>query len=116
MVLAWEHPFNERISQRHSVDCATRRDLSNTVNSGAVARRRGSDGTARMRDALSPTPATPHIVLVLCDDLGYNGVGYRNPQLHTPHIDTLAATGVRLESFYTAPTALPRVLLWRRQR
>eukprot|EP00966_Prymnesium_polylepis_P112590 2604747-Prymnesium_polylepis.1 len=43
----------------------------------------------------------PHIVLALADDLGFNGVGYRNRQLRTPTIDALAATGLRLESFYT---------------
>ena len=43
----------------------------------------------------------PHIIFVLADDLGFNGVGYRNPDLRTPSIDALAADGLRLESFYT---------------
>ena len=50
---------------------------------------------------LSNRMQRPHIVLVLADDLGWNGVGYRNPDLKTPAIDALAATGLRLESFYT---------------
>ena len=49
----------------------------------------------------------PHLVLILVDDLGFNGVGYRNQQLHTPTIDALANSGVRLESFYTAPVCGP---------
>lgn len=46
-------------------------------------------------------PERPHIVFALADDLGFNGVGYRNPTLLTPHIDKLASNGIRLESFYT---------------
>lgn len=42
----------------------------------------------------------PHIVLVLADDLGYNGVGYHNNDLLTPNLDQLAANGVRIDSFY----------------
>jgi arylsulfatase B len=42
----------------------------------------------------------PHIVLVLADDLGYNGVGYHNNQLLTPNLDQLAANGLRISSFY----------------
>ena len=49
----------------------------------------------------------PHIVFALCDDLGFNGVGYHNAQVATPQIDHLAANGVRLESFYTAPVCGP---------
>ena len=49
----------------------------------------------------------PHLILVLADDLGYNGVGYRNPDIRTPTIDGLAASGLRLESVYTAPLCGP---------
>ena len=64
----------------------------------------------------------PHIVLALADDLGaalsnrvchawaerrrhaldrFQRCGYHNPELRTPTIDGLAATGIRLDSFYT---------------
>jgi arylsulfatase A-like enzyme len=49
----------------------------------------------------------PHIVLTVLDDLGYHGVGYRNPALKTPTIDRLASHGVKLESFYTAKLCGP---------
>ena len=32
----------------------------------------------------------PHIVLVVADDLGFNGVGFRNAELRTPNIDGCA--------------------------
>lgn len=72
------------------------------------------EGAARRLyfESLSSTPTAsdtdlpmdrPHIVLTLADDLGFNGVGYngeRNAALRTPALDRLAATGLRLESFY----------------
>lgn len=43
------------------------------------------------------TERHPHIVYVLADDLGYGDVSCNNPDglIHTPHIDRLAANGVR---------------------
>ena len=49
----------------------------------------------------------PHIVLVIADDLGFNGVGYRNPELHTPNLNRLASSGARLEDFYTDTNCAP---------
>eukprot|EP01063_Lacrimia_lanifica_P015903 TRINITY_DN22557_c0_g1_i1.p1 TRINITY_DN22557_c0_g1~~TRINITY_DN22557_c0_g1_i1.p1 ORF type:complete len:579 (+),score=146.98 TRINITY_DN22557_c0_g1_i1:55-1791(+) len=42
----------------------------------------------------------PHIIVVLTDDLGWNAPGYNNPDLITPALDHLAATGVKLTSHY----------------
>ena len=49
----------------------------------------------------------PHLVLVLADDLGFHGVGYRNSDLRTPTIDALAHEGLQLDSFYTAKLCGP---------
>ena len=38
----------------------------------------------------------PNVVLVLMDNVGYGDIGcYGNPVIRTPHIDRLAAQGVR---------------------
>ena len=53
---------------------------------------------------LAPSSAyPPNIILVLADDMGNAQVGYRDhPILKTPHIDALAAGGMRLDRFYAA--------------
>lgn len=43
----------------------------------------------------------PNIVLILADDLGYGDLGcYGQTQIETPHIDALAAKGIRFTRFY----------------
>ena len=45
----------------------------------------------------------PSVVLVMADDQGWGDTGYNgHPQLKTPHLDTMAAAGLRLNRFYTA--------------
>lgn len=48
----------------------------------------------------------PNILLIYVDDLGFGDLGsYGHPVLQTPNIDTLAANGLRLTSYY-APSAI----------
>lgn len=45
----------------------------------------------------------PNIVLIMIDDLGWKDVScYGNDMIDTPHIDQLAANGVRFTDFYAA--------------
>ncbi|MBI5692502.1 MAG: sulfatase [Verrucomicrobia bacterium] len=49
------------------------------------------------------TPARPNIVIIFTDDQGYGDLGcYGSPDIATPHIDRLAAEGLRFTSFYAA--------------
>ncbi len=51
----------------------------------------------------------PNILFIFIDDMGYGDLGcYGNTEVHTPHIDQLAAEGIRLNQFYVnAPICSP---------
>ena len=52
--------------------------------------------TAQAKD-----PSQPNIIILLADDLGYGELGCQgNPQIPTPHIDSIAASGVRFTNGY----------------
>ena len=51
----------------------------------------------------APNSAPPNIVLVMADDQGWGQTGYNgHPILKTPHLDEMAARGLRFERFYAA--------------
>jgi len=50
-----------------------------------------------------PTRASPNVILILADDLGYGDVGcYGAPDVSTPNIDRLASEGIRCTDGYAA--------------
>lgn len=50
---------------------------------------------------LAAAGKSPHIIFVMADDMGWGETGYRNhPVLKTPHLDEMAASGLRFERFY----------------
>jgi arylsulfatase A-like enzyme len=47
------------------------------------------------------TAATPNIILVMADDMGWGETGYyKHPVLKTPNLDAMAANGLRFDRFY----------------
>ncbi|MBC8128474.1 MAG: sulfatase [Gloeobacteraceae cyanobacterium ES-bin-144] len=50
---------------------------------------------------MAVTQARPNILWMIGDDLGTELGCYGNPDVHTPHLDRLAAEGVRYTHFYT---------------
>ncbi len=51
--------------------------------------------------AESPKNAAPNILFLMVDDLGYGDLSsYGAPDLQTPHIDQLFASGMRFDQFY----------------
>ena len=74
----------------------TRRELL-TLTSGFLA------GGARA--AAAPAAAKPNIVFILADDLGYGNLGcYGQRKIKTPHLDRLAAEGMRFTDAYAGAT------------
>ncbi len=49
----------------------------------------------------------PNIVVILMDDMGYSDVGCFGGEIDTPHIDALAARGVRFNHYTTHPICSP---------
>ncbi|OAF69080.1 hypothetical protein A3Q56_03173 [Intoshia linei] len=49
----------------------------------------------------------PNIIIILADDLGYNDVGYHNPDVITPTIDKLVKKGIKLDNHYALPLCTP---------
>lgn len=59
--------------------------------------------------SVNSTGIRPNIVLVMADDMGWGQTGYYNhPVLKTPHLDAMAAAGLRFDRFYAgAPNCSP---------
>ncbi len=59
--------------------------------------------------AVAAEPSRPHIILVMADDMGWGETSYNgNPVLKTPHLDAMAAAGLRFDRFYAgAPNCSP---------
>jgi len=54
-----------------------------------------------------PADERPNIVVMLADDLGWNGVGFHGDWMETPNIDSIATSGIELDRFYVAPMCSP---------
>ncbi len=58
--------------------------------------------------AMAAGPSKPNIIFVLADDLGIDGVSCYGADKHqTPHIDSLAASGLRFQTCYASPLCGP---------
>ncbi len=51
--------------------------------------------------------SVPNIVLILADDLGYSDLGCYGAEIETPHLDGLAANGLRFTQFYNTARCWP---------
>jgi arylsulfatase A-like enzyme len=58
---------------------------------------------ATISPAQTPARAKPNIIIIYADDLGYGDLGcYGHPTIRTPHLDRMAAEGMRFTDFYSA--------------
>lgn len=54
-----------------------------------------------------PAARRPNIVLIMADDLGYSDLGCYGGEIDTPHLDRLAAAGLRFTQFYNCGRCCP---------
>ena len=52
-------------------------------------------------------PARPNVVIILADDLGFSDLGCYGGEIQTPHVDGLAAGGLRFTQFYNTARCWP---------
>lgn len=52
-------------------------------------------------------PSRPNVVMVVADDVGFSDFGAYGSEIRTPHIDAIAANGVRFSNFHVSPMCSP---------
>lgn len=83
--------------------------VSNTLAAAPAAGDTDKLAAALKKRSAERISDMPNVIILLADDLGYGELGCQgNPQIPTPHIDAIAAAGVRFTSGYvTAPNCSP---------
>ena len=51
--------------------------------------------------------ASPNILIIVADDMGYSDISYHGGEIETPYLDTLFKQGTRLNQFYVSPSCSP---------
>ncbi len=49
----------------------------------------------------------PNVIVILVDDVGFSDLGCFGGEVHTPHLDRLAAEGVRFSNSHVNPMCSP---------
>ena len=62
---------------------------------------------AALPAAAAGQAARPNILIILADDLGYSDLGCYGGEIATPHLDRLAAGGLRFTQFYNTARCWP---------
>ncbi|TWU40795.1 arylsulfatase [Novipirellula artificiosorum] len=64
-------------------------------------------GGTTIASAANDSPSRPNIVFILADDAGFSDVGCYGGEIATPHLDALAAGGLRFTQFYNTARCWP---------
>ena len=66
-----------------------------------------SSPAALLAADLAKPETKPNILIILADDLGYSDIGCYGGEIHTPHLDKLAAGGVKFTQMYNTAKCFP---------
>lgn len=83
----------------------TRRDFLKALGLGVVAA--GIPAAGIVPGASAQSRRKPNIVLIMSDDMGFSDLGCYGGEIHTPHLDHLAAGGLRFTQFYNTARCCP---------
>lgn len=56
---------------------------------------------------LGTSQKKPNIIFFMADDMGWNDIGWHNPNIPTPKLDKMASEGVLLDDSYAIPQCTP---------
>jgi len=91
------HPPSPRVQPALS-----RRDLLVALGAASLAACAAPSASGGAKSSVTPRKTPRHLVVIVADDLSRIDLGcYGNRDVHTPHIDSIAAQGVRFERAYT---------------
>jgi len=79
----------------------TRRSFLKALGMGAVALNMPTAST------LASSSKRPNILLIMSDDMGFSDIGCYGGEVRTPHLDRLAADGIRFTQFYNTARCCP---------
>ncbi|MCB1676491.1 MAG: arylsulfatase [Halioglobus sp.] len=66
-----------------------------------------ADSTAAFPTSVTPPPGAPNVVLFMTDDVGFGAASTFGGLIPTPHLDALAAQGLRYNRFHTTAMCSP---------
>ncbi|MCK4627919.1 MAG: sulfatase-like hydrolase/transferase [Sedimentisphaerales bacterium] len=85
-----------------------RRDFMKVIGLGAAAMALPNCSGSAQRKPKPSVGKKPNIVLIMTDDQGWGDIhSHGNPEIDTPVMDRLAASGVRFDRFYVSPVCAP---------
>ncbi|MGC2819089.1 MAG: sulfatase-like hydrolase/transferase, partial [Candidatus Sulfotelmatobacter sp.] len=59
-------------------------------------------GNAQTRNSAGDKRRSPNVIFMICDDLGYGDLGCYGSKLPTPHLNAMAADGLRFTRYNSA--------------
>jgi len=74
---------------------------------GAATQSKVAAPAAAPHDTPQSQEASPNLLLIVADDLGYSDLGVYGGEIDTPNLDALARGGVRFTQFYASPMCSP---------